>query len=128
MASPNSAGTKRLAFSFGFAIDKDVRKAIVSLEKDAFIEATEDDDTVRDGAWVAEITDGLDLSAWPEGSRVIVRKERPRPGAQLSLFDEIEGLRHTAFICAERTAAETSALSIVGSKYATAPRSWIQSE
>ena len=43
---------------------------------------------------------------------MIVRKERPHPGAQLSLFDEIEGLRHTAFICAERTAGETSSLSI----------------
>ncbi len=101
-----------VAFSFGFAIDENVRKAIVSLPQSAFIEASEDDGEVRDGAWVAEITDGLDLSAWPEGSRVIVRKERPHPGAQLSLFDEIEGLRHTAFICAERTERETSALSV----------------
>jgi hypothetical protein len=103
---------QEVAFSFGFAIDKDVRKAIVSLEKNAWVEAVEDDGEVREGAWVAEITDGLDLSAWPEGSRVIVRKERPHPGAQLSLFDEIEGLRHTAFICAERTPGETSSLSI----------------
>jgi hypothetical protein len=66
-----------VAFSFGFAIDKDVRKAIVSLPECARVEATEDAGTVRDGAWVAEITVGLDLSAWPEGSRVIVRKERP---------------------------------------------------
>jgi hypothetical protein len=32
------------------------------------------------------------------GTRLIVRRERPHPGAQLSLFDTIEGLRHTAFI------------------------------
>ncbi len=101
-----------VAFSFGFAIDEHVRKAIVSLPESAWVAAVEDDGAVRDGAWVAEITDRLDLSAWPEGSRVIVRKERPHPGAQLSLFDEIEGLRHTAFICAERTGSETSALSI----------------
>ena len=103
---------EEVAFSFGFAIDENVRKAIVSLEKNAWVEAVEEDDAVREGAWVAEITDGLDLSAWPEGSRVIVRKERPHPGAQLSLFDEIEGLRHTAFICAERTAGDTSDLSL----------------
>jgi len=103
---------QEVALSFGFAIDKDVRKAIGSLEESDWVEAIEEDGSVRDGAWVAEITDGLDLSAWPEGSRVIVRKERPHPGAQLSLFDEIEGLRHTAFIRAERTAAETSSLSI----------------
>jgi hypothetical protein len=29
---------------------------------------------------------------------MIVRRERPHPGAQLSLFDTIEGLRHQAFV------------------------------
>lgn len=29
---------------------------------------------------------------------MIVRRERPHPGAQLTLFDTIEGMRHTAFI------------------------------
>jgi hypothetical protein len=101
-----------VAFSFGFAIDENVRKAIVSVKENAWSEATEADDEVRDGAWVVEITDGLDLSAWPEGSRVIVRKERPHPGAQLSLFDQIEGLRHTAFITAEARATEMSSRSI----------------
>ena len=38
------------------------------------------DGTMRDGAWVAEATALLDLSAWPTGSRVILRKERPHPG------------------------------------------------
>jgi hypothetical protein len=36
---------------------------------------------------VAELTDDLDLSAWPDGTRVIVRRERPHPGAQLSFCD-----------------------------------------
>jgi hypothetical protein len=101
-----------VAFSFGFAIDEKVRQAVLSLKKKAWVEAVEDDGEVRDGAWVAEITTGLDLSAWPEGSRVMVRKERPHPGAQLSLFDIEAGFRHTAFIRAERTADEVSALSI----------------
>jgi hypothetical protein len=51
---------------------------------------------VRDGAWVAEATDVLDLSTWPAGMRVIIRKERPHPGAQLRLTD-IDGHRITAF-------------------------------
>jgi hypothetical protein len=38
----------------------------------------------------------LDLSSWPAGMRVIVRKERPRPGAQLR-FTDIDGHRFTAF-------------------------------
>jgi hypothetical protein len=55
-------------------------------------------DKIRDGAWVAEITGLVDLSAWPDRSRLIVRKERPHPGAQLSLFDLVEGMRHTVNI------------------------------
>jgi hypothetical protein len=56
---------------------QDVRKAIVSLEENARVEAVKDDGEVREGAWVAEITDGLDLSAWPEGSRVSCAKSVP---------------------------------------------------
>ncbi len=51
----------------------------------------------RRGAWVAEITGLLDLSSWPTGSRVIVRRERPHPGAQLT-FSDIDGHRFTAFL------------------------------
>jgi len=36
---------------------------------------------------VAEITDRVELGCWPQGSRVIVRRERPHPGAQLSFTD-----------------------------------------
>lgn len=103
-----------VGFSFGFAITEDVRAAIVALSEDAWSEAVESDDgaEVRDGAWVAEITERLDLSAWPEGSRVIVRAERPHPGAQLSLFDIEAGLRHTAFITAPRSRGERDDRSI----------------
>jgi len=41
----------------------------------------------QDGAWVAEITGLLDLQDWPPGNRVILRKERPHPGAQLTSLD-----------------------------------------
>ena len=51
---------------------------------------------MRPGAWVAELTGLLDLSSWPAGMRVIVRKERPHPGAQLR-FTDIGGHRVTAF-------------------------------
>ena len=55
-----------------------------------------DTDGIREGAWVAELTGLLDLSGWPAGMRVIVRKERPHPGAQLRITDH-EGMRITAF-------------------------------
>jgi len=98
--------------SFGFPITADVRDAIVELDADEWWEAIEGDDEIRDGAWLGEVTEMLDLEAWPDGSRVIVRKERPHPGAQLSLFDMIEGFRYTAFICAPRGADERLAYEI----------------
>ena len=38
----------------------------------------------------------LDLSGWPDGMRVIMRRKRPHPGAQLR-FDNVDGYRLTAF-------------------------------
>src|SRR3982075_1740581 len=47
---------------------------------------------------VAELTGPLlDLCGWPAGMRVIVRRERPHPGAQLSLFEQADGWRYQAF-------------------------------
>src|SRR5690349_10376805 len=47
----------------------------------------------RDGA---ELTGVLRLPGWPKGMRVIVRAERPHPGAQLK-FTDSNGNRLTAF-------------------------------
>ncbi len=55
----------------------------------------------RDGADVAEITDLLDLTAWPKGMRVIMRRERPHQGAQLR-FEDVGGYRLTAFATSTR--------------------------
>ena len=52
---------------------------------------------IRDGAWVAEATGLVNLATWPAGTRLILRKERPHPGAQLR-FTDIDGMRITAFI------------------------------
>jgi len=48
----------------------------------------------REGGDVAEITALLDLPGWPSGMRLIVRRERAHPGAQLSLFEETDGWRY----------------------------------
>jgi hypothetical protein len=60
---------------------------------------------VRDGAQVAELTGLLAVTGWPTGMRVIVRRERPHPGAQLSLFEERDGWRYTAFVTNTPTGA-----------------------
>ena len=44
----------------------------------------------RDGAAVAELTDLIDLTGWPEGTRFIVRREPLHPGAQTSLFPSLD--------------------------------------
>jgi hypothetical protein len=87
-------------FSVGFTMTRAVQVAIDALPKTAWTPAIETDGSVRDGADVAEITgflDGLTAAGWPAGMRVIVRRERPHPGAQLSLFDQRDGLRYQAF-------------------------------
>jgi hypothetical protein len=86
----------RTFFSVGAAITEPIRIAILACLD--WIPAIDGDRELRDGAEIAELTHLVDLSAYPPGTRMIVRRERPHPGAQLSLFDSIEGLRHQVFI------------------------------
>ena len=96
-----------VAFSFGFPATQEVRDAVMDPTDDEWQEAIDTEEgNVRDGAFVAEVTEMLDLESWSMGSRVVCRKERPHPGAQLSLFDMIEGFRHTTFIFAPRSEHE----------------------
>jgi hypothetical protein len=90
-----TAQSRRLRYSVGMTITEDMQAAILKVPADAWTPAYDGDGQVRDGAWVADITGLLDLSSWPAGMRVIVRKERPHPGAQLR-FTDIDGHRFTA--------------------------------
>jgi hypothetical protein len=87
-----------IEFSIGFEVREKVRLAICSLKKGAWTTAMRQDMEDREEAEVAEITHLLDLSSWPEGTRAIVRREMPHPGAQFNLFD-VDGYRHQVFIC-----------------------------
>ena len=75
-----------LCFSVSMSLDEPVRRAVLAVAESAWETATRQDGEEREGAWVAELH-GIDLSGWPEGSRVICRRERPHPGAQLSFTD-----------------------------------------
>jgi hypothetical protein len=88
---------ERLQYSLGWPVTEAVRAAITALSRRAWSAALDADGGVRDGAEVAELTGLLDLSAWPAGMRVIVRRERPHPGAQLDLFEERDGWRYQTF-------------------------------
>jgi hypothetical protein len=87
-----------IRFSVGYEVDERVRGAIVEPPESAWQSAVDGDGEVREGAQVTELTNHVDLSSWPEGTRLIVRRERPHPGAQLSVLDCETGYRHTAFI------------------------------
>ena len=97
LASPG----RRLAYSVGFTITDDIQDAILKLPARAWTPAYDSDREVRPGAWVAELTGMLDLANWPKGMRVIVRRERPHPGAQLR-FTDIDGHRFTCFATSTR--------------------------
>ena len=56
----------------------------------------------RESRQVVEITGRLDLSTWPDGLRLIVRRERPHPGAQLSFTDH-DGYRFQAILTTKTT-------------------------
>jgi hypothetical protein len=88
---------RRLQYSVGFPVTAPgVEDAVRQVPARAWTPAYDGGGIQRDGAWVAELTGLLDLSGWPAGMRVIARKERPHPGAQLRLTD-VDGNRVTCF-------------------------------
>jgi hypothetical protein len=91
-----TARSRPLHYSIGMTVTEDMQAAILQVPAKSWTPAYDGDGQVRDGAWVADITGLLDLSSWPAGMRVIVRKERPHPGAQLR-FTDLDGHRFTAF-------------------------------
>jgi Transposase DDE domain group 1 len=86
-----------MRFSFGYELTEAVRSAILEVPADAWVPALDQDGSERENGEVVEITDQVDLSSWPEGSRLIVRRERPHPGAQLSFTDH-DGYRFQAIL------------------------------
>jgi hypothetical protein len=88
---------RKIHVSLGYQVDQRVGEAALALPKRSWRRALNQDGRPRRGAWVAELTGRVDLSSWPEGTRLIVRKERPHPGAQLR-FTDLDGHRYTCFI------------------------------
>ena len=87
---------QRVQYSVGYTLPTDAGLLIENIPTSVWAPAYDADREPRDGAWVAELTGLLDLTGWPAGMRVIVRKERPHPGAQLRITD-VDGHRITAF-------------------------------
>ena len=86
-----------MRFSFGYELTETVRAAILEIPDHAWVAALDQDGSERENGEVCEITNRLDLSSWPDGCRVIVRRERPHPGAQLCFTDH-DGYRFQAIL------------------------------
>ncbi len=85
-----------MSYSVGFTLPHETPELYRLIPEHFWEPALDADGRPRDGAAVAEFTGILDLHDWPEDMRVIVRRERPHPGAQLR-FDDVDGYRLTAF-------------------------------
>jgi Transposase DDE domain group 1 len=91
---------RRLSYSVGFSLPGDltsIQQRLATIPASAWEPAYDADGRPRAGAFVAEVTGLFDLAGWPPGMRLIVRKERPHPGAQLRITD-LDGMRITAFV------------------------------
>jgi DDE family transposase len=99
----------------GWALGERERRAISRVPEHAWQTAIDTDGDPRtsrttrdahgqpiDAAQLVDLTDLLkadgELDGWPDGMRLIARRERPHPGAQLSLFEEREGWRYHLFV------------------------------
>ncbi|WP_329571091.1 IS1380 family transposase [Kitasatospora sp. NBC_01266] len=84
-----------LSYSVGMTITDAIHQAVLKIPASAWTPAVEPGGEIRDGAWVAELAGDV-LTGWPQGMRLVVRKERPHPGAQLR-FTDADGMRLTCF-------------------------------
>jgi hypothetical protein len=87
----------RIGYSVGFDLTEPVRAAIAQIPDEARVCSLDQNGAQRPNGQVAEITQALDLTGWPAGSRVLVRRERAHPGAQLTFTDH-DGHRFQAIL------------------------------
>jgi hypothetical protein len=86
-----------VGFSLGMPIDAHLREAILAQPEPAWTPAVDADGQPRHGAEVCELTGWIDLHTWPDGTRVICRREDAHPGAQLRFTDH-NGHRFQVFV------------------------------
>ena len=89
-------------YSIGYTLPDNTPEIYHKILDECWSPALDDEGEPRDGADVAEVTSLLDLAGWPKGMRVIIRRERPHPGAQLR-FDDVDGYRITGFATNTKT-------------------------
>jgi hypothetical protein len=97
----NARRGHQVHYSVGFDFDERIRAVLPRLPETAWTPALDTDGAARPDAQVAELTGllrhsagGDTLASWPAGMRILIRRENPHPGAQLTLFEQHEGKRY----------------------------------
>jgi len=84
---------RHVRFVIGHRLSAEIAAILAGLPAHRWRPAiTADGADEREDAEVAEITDLVGLSGWPDGMRMIARREDPHPGAQLT-FTDVDGHR-----------------------------------
>lgn len=89
---------RNLEVSIGMPVDRRIRDALMLVQEEDWVPVADAGGQASHGAWATELTGLVDLSAWGGNARLICRRERPHPGAQLSLSDASDGFRHQCFL------------------------------
>jgi hypothetical protein len=116
---------RQLIYSVGWELGERERRALARVPPEAWQAAIDGRGQVRqrrtadacadsgcgharcwiEEAHVTELTglmregpDGDQLAGWPASMRIFARRERPHPGAQLSLFEEADGWRYSPWV------------------------------
>jgi len=82
---------RNVEFSVYARVNNALSAAIRAVATEGWVRAVRDDGEPRHAGEVAELD--VELAGWPAGTRVICRREKPHPGAQLRLWDT-DGYRH----------------------------------
>ena len=81
---------QRLCSSVGSGLATNADKLPALTGKDVRQVAYDSDGTVRDGAWVAELTGVMDLTGWPQGLRLTGHKNARTPARSYLTRDRDE--------------------------------------
>ncbi|MBV9026588.1 MAG: transposase, partial [Streptomycetaceae bacterium] len=98
IASGGGNKANRWEFSVGWSRDEDFWAALAKVPEDAWTPALDAKGCPRDDAALVEITGLLDLTGWPEGLRIVVRREpvHPKYARDLKPYELATGLRYQA--------------------------------
>ena len=91
---------RNLEFSISARVSDVLDAAIMRVPARQWRAAINPDGSARRGAHIVELRD-VTLPGVPAGTRIIVRRERPHPGAQLRLWDH-DGWRHQVLLTNSR--------------------------